>query len=205
MAKCPNCGLENPYYAVYCGGCGQELSEEIKKGPTQEPTAKDARPPGPSPDSSNPVRRATPLVRPSGEKLEVPRASLLPVQPIFGIKESRRVGFNSTPIIGGTCAIVAGFLGMLQGVVLIAGGPYLMDYSSSSVGFNILLGLVCLAFGFLSILGGMDARVRTKYRQSLIRAVLGMVSYGFLIGAFLGLAAVILIALSQEEFDGIGD
>jgi len=130
---------------------------------------------------------------------------LTPVPSLFGTKESRRRGFNPNPMIGGACAIAAGFMGMIQGIVLIAGGPSLIDFSASSTGFQILLGLVGLAFGFLSIIGGIDARLCTKYRQSLTRAILGMVAFGFGIGALLGLVAVILIALSRDEFDGFGE
>jgi uncharacterized BrkB/YihY/UPF0761 family membrane protein len=101
--------------------------------------------------------------------------------------------------------MAAGFLGIMQGIVLIAGGSSLIDYSTTSSGLQILLGLVAIAFGFLSIIGGLDARLRTKYKQSLTRAILGMVAFGFVIGALLGFVAVILIALSQDEFDGLGD
>lgn len=205
MAQCPQCGSTNPSYAVYCGRCGQELPEEFRKRAAQEPTANDARLPGPPLDFSGPVRRASPPVRSSGERLDVPRAVLTPVPSFFGTKESRRRGFNPNPMIGGTCAIAAGFLAMIQGIVMIAGGPALIDFSTTSSGLQILLGLVGIAFGFLSILGGLDARLRTKYRQSLTRAILGMVAFGFGIGALLGLVAVILIALSQDEFDGLGD
>ena len=46
----------------------------------------------------------------------------------------------------------------------------------------------------------MNAR-RQKYYTSLVGSVLGMVGFGFVIGGFLGLVGVILIALSHDEFD----
>ena len=205
MAECPQCGATNPSYAVYCGSCGQELTEEFRKRAAQEPTANDARLPGPVQDFSTPVRRVPRPVRSSSERLDVPRAVLTPVPPIFGTRESRRLGPNPNPMLGGTCAIAAGFLGIMQGIALIAGGSTLIDYSTTSSGLQILLGLVAIPFGFLSIVGGMDAHLRTKYKRSLTWAILGMVAYGFLIGAFLGLAAVILIAFSRDEFDGFGE
>ena len=79
----------------------------------------------------------------------------------------------------------------------------MIDVSAISSGLSILLGLVGIAFGSLSILGGMDANLHRRYKQSLTRAILGMVAFGFVIGAFLGLVAVILIALSQDEFDEV--
>jgi hypothetical protein len=201
MAECPQCGATNPAYAVYCGKCGQELPEDFRKRAAQEPIANDARPPGPPQDFSGPVRRATPSVRPSGERLDVPRAVLTPVPSLFGTRESHRLELNPNPMIGGNCAIAAGFLGVIQGMVLVSGGPALIDLSTTSSGLQIVLGLIGIAFGFLSILGGLDARLHMKYRQSLTRAILGMVAFGFVIGAALGLVAVILIALSQDEFD----
>jgi hypothetical protein len=104
-------------------------------------------------------------------------------------------------MIGGNCAIAAGFLGMIQGIIAVAGGTLAINYSITISGLQIVLGLVAMAFGFLSILGGIDARLRKNYKQSLTWAILGMVSFGFGIGVFLGLVAVILIARSQEEFE----
>lgn len=205
MAECPQCGATNPSYAVYCGKCGQELPEEFRKRAAQEPTANDARFVAPALDSSNPVRSASRPARSSGERLDVPRAVLTPVPSVFGTRESRRREFNPNPLIGGTCAIAAGFLGMIQGIVAVAGGSAAIGYSITFSGLQILLGFVAVAFGFLSVLGGLDARLRTRYKRSLIRAILGMVAFGFGIGALLGLVAVILIALSQDEFDGLGD
>lgn len=46
----------------------------------------------------------------------------------------------------------------------------------------------------------MNAR-RQKYHTSLVGSVLGMVAFGSVIGGFLGLVAVILIALSHDEFE----
>jgi hypothetical protein len=124
-----------------------------------------------------------------------------PVSSIWGTKEFRRRELNPNPMIGGNCAIVAGFLGILQGIVAIAGGSAAIGFSIVSSGFLVLLGLISIAFGFLCVLGGLDARLRRRYKQSLIRVILGMAVIGFGVGALLALVAVILIALSQDEFD----
>jgi uncharacterized membrane protein YuzA (DUF378 family) len=104
-------------------------------------------------------------------------------------------------MIGGACAIVAGLLGIIQGIDFVAGGSVFIDFSSANSGLQILLGLVEIVFGLLSIIGGLDARLQRMYRRSLIGAILGMVAFGFVIGALLGLVAVILIAFSQDEFE----
>ena len=200
MAACPMCGATNPPYAVYCGKCGQELPADLRKRAAEEPGAGDVRLPGPPLDSSNPARRATPYVRPSGEKLEVPRAMAAPVPLLFGTKERLRE-LDPNSMIGGNCAIAAGFLGIVQGVALVAGGSAAISFSITSAALQVVLGFVGIGFGFLSMLGGLDARLRIRYRLALTRSILGMVAFGFAIGALLGLVAVILIALSQEEFD----
>jgi len=201
MAECPQCGAPNPSYAVYCGRCGYELPEDFRKRAALEPTANDARLPGPPLDFSAPSRRPTSSGRSSGEKLDVPRAASPPVSSIWETKEFRRRELHTTLMIGGACAIVAGLLGIIQGIDFVAGGSVFIDFSSANSGLQILLGLVEIVFGLLSIIGGLDARLQRMYRRSLIGAILGMVAFGFVIGALLGLVAVILIAFSQDEFE----
>jgi len=200
MAECPLCGAVNPPYAIYCGKCGKELPEDIWKRAVQEPPADKLPPPGPQQNSEGLVRRAAPFVRPSGEKLEVPRAVTTPVPPLFENKERLRE-LDPNAWIGGNCAIAAGFLGIIQGLTLVAGGSAAIDFSIAASGLQVLLGLIGIVFGFLSILGGLDARLRIRYKLALTRSILGMVSIGFGIGALLGLVAVILIVHSQDEFD----
>lgn len=104
-----------------------------------------------------------------------------------------------TPRIGGGCAIVAGLLAIVQGILIIA-------FAAASVtlfglGAELfLLGAVEIILGAFSLRAGLDARQLRRYGRTLIGAILGMVGFGFFIGGFLGLVAVILIALSRQEF-----
>jgi len=200
MAQCSFCGAENPSYAVYCGKCGREMIGDSGKIKAQEPQTKEVPQPRYPLDSSNPVRRTPIAAQPYGEKLAVPRGLVVPVPRKAEVEQPEHKRITPDPVIGGICAMGAGFLGMLQGMVLLASGT-MADSITGAFGLDALLGLVAIAFGFLSILGGLDARLRTRYKKSLTRAILGMVAFGFTVGAFLGLVAVILIALSREQFD----
>jgi hypothetical protein len=103
-------------------------------------------------------------------------------------------------MVGGACAIVAGALAVVQGILLFTGDALFFDFTGDVTGVFIL-GAVEVVFGLASINAGMNARQRKKYGTSLVGSVLGMVAFGFLIGGFLGLVAVMLIALSYDEFE----
>lgn len=105
-----------------------------------------------------------------------------------------------TPLVGGACAIVAGVLAVIQGISFFAGEAGFFTVTGDLTWVLLLGGIVEIAFGLASIIAGMNARRRQKYGTSLVGSVLGMVAFGFFIGGFLGLVAVILIALSHDEF-----
>lgn len=105
-----------------------------------------------------------------------------------------------TPLVGGACAIVAGVLAVIQGISFFAGEAVFFTVTGDLTWVLLLGGIVEIAFGLASIIAGMNARRRQKYGTSLVGSVLGMVAFGFFIGGFLGLVAVILIALSHDEF-----
>jgi hypothetical protein len=91
-------------------------------------------------------------------------------------------------------------LAVIQGILFFTGEALFFDVTGNLTGIFILFGAVEVVFGLASINAGMNARQRKKFGASLGGSVLGMVSFGFLIGGFLGLVAVILIALSYDEF-----
>ncbi len=98
---------------------------------------------------------------------------------------------------GGILAILAGVLALGQGIL----------YASVSAAVYVPTGAVCLCggidilFGLASLAGGIMALKRTSFTLALLGAILGMLGFGFLIGALFGLIAVILIAVSRNDFD----
>ena len=120
--------------------------------------------------------------------------------PSAELKELRTRLTTPTPLVGGACSIAAGVLAVVQGILFIVGDAVFISMTGDLIGVFILLGVFEVVFGSASINAGMNARRGVKYRTSLIGSVLGMVAFGFGIGGFLGLVAVMLIALSHDEF-----
>lgn len=96
--------------------------------------------------------------------------------------------------------MAAGVLAIIQGILFIAQVGVFFSIAKDLAGLMIAIGLAEIFLGIMSFIAGRDARRRKEFGSALTGAVLGMIAFGFVIGAFLGLAAVVLIALSREEF-----
>ena len=96
--------------------------------------------------------------------------------------------------------MAAGALAVVQGLFFIAGDALIISVSGSSTMYLVLLGVLEIVLGIVSVRAGMSTRDRENYRFALIGSVLGMVAFGLGVGGFLGLVAVMLVALSQAEF-----
>lgn len=96
-------------------------------------------------------------------------------------------------------AILAGVLALGQGILWAGVSSAAAAYIPT--GALCLCGGVDMIFGLASIAGGIMALKRTSFGLALLGAILGMLGFGFLIGALLGLIAVILIAVSRNDFD----
>jgi hypothetical protein len=111
---------------------------------------------------------------------------------------------------GGVLSIMGGALEVIGGEILvglaIAGREVLRPGApSSSPGVNpgwealgviamIVVGVPIFALGIVAILGGVSAIRRKRFRLSLAGAICTLPS------VFLGIAAVILVALGKSEF-----
>ncbi len=108
--------------------------------------------------------------------------------------------------------IVAGGLGMIHGILAalpgtsndiltayeeaIPSGRFLDDIILDNAYISVLL----VALGALSIGLSTMAMKRSSFAGALAGAVFGIFSIGFLFGAFFGLLALILLAVSRKEF-----
>ncbi len=170
MSVCPKCGTSNPDNIVYCRKCGSQM-------PFGGSNAnKDVLEQAPALSASEILKD----VRPPREHREA----------------------SPTLKVGAVSAMVAGVLAIVQGIISIAGIAAIssiVDFGDLAV-YGVLLGLGELVLGFLSFQGGVFALNAKNYSRALIGSVLGMVALGFVVGALLGLVAVILIALCRDEF-----
>jgi hypothetical protein len=97
-------------------------------------------------------------------------------------------------------AILAGVLALGQGVLYVSVDAAVSAYIPTGTGMLCLCGGLDIVFGLASLAGGIMALKRTSFGLALLGAILGMLGFGFLIGALLGLIAVILIAVSRQDF-----
>lgn len=79
---------------------------------------------------------------------------------------------------------------------IIPAGRFLNDVLQDHVYISVLM----FVFGALSIALSMTALKRSNYAGAIAGAVFGILSIGFLFGAFFGLMALILLAISKREF-----
>lgn len=217
MAKCPKCGNENPGYVFYCGRCGSEIPEDLRKA-TLEKEKEDsqtASPPTTSSDSSAPSVRRSPgparitYCRNCGadydsDMNECPACGKSLEEQLAHLTYSMDGSHSSTGatgglFAGGILALVAGVLALGQGLIYAAGGSA-FSYAPGS-GLLCLCGAIDILFGLGSMAGGYFAIKREKFTLALLGAVVGMLGMGFLIGFVLGLIALVLIATSKGEFN----
>lgn len=203
MVDCPKCGSSNPAYSAFCGRCGAEIPWSLREADAA--SAKDTTPlPGPPLDAGAASQGTTGATgwTPGGQGVQPP--SRISAASIFRDQRDIRIRFPSATLsIGGMCAIVAGLLAIVQGAIaIISGGTMLIIFPITGgwIALAVIFGIVEIVLGVYSLQGGVCARELRRYPRALIGAILGMVAFGFVIGGFLGLVAVILIALCRDEF-----
>lgn len=108
--------------------------------------------------------------------------------------------------------ILAGGLGIIHAVLaalpgssndilshyesVIPAGKFLDNILKDYVFVSVLM----FVFGALSIALSLTALRRSNYAGAVAGAIFGIFSIGFLFGAFFGLAALVLLAISKSEF-----
>lgn len=95
------------------------------------------------------------------------------------------------PIVGGILGIIAGAINFSVGIILIADGATVESVDWSEMG----LGQALVILGILAITGSSVAIARRNFTLAIIGGVCALPSL------LLGIPALILIALSHEEFD----
>ncbi len=202
---CPKCGAKNPSYGVFCGSCGSDLPK------VERPPA----PPVPTmPPVTHPSRIEGQVLAPSACPHCGSRVSVYD----FECPSCRRVlmGDDTESLAGGYdgpsesaltgTLLAAGVLLFLTGILAIAqGGLYLMASSIATqvdmpVGGVTCCGILSGIFGVAAVFGGYQCVTRGSWMFAMLGALLAMLSIAFLVGFVLGLIALILVAISKNEF-----
>jgi hypothetical protein len=111
------------------------------------------------------------------------------------------------PSAGGALVLIAGILGLIQGIYLFIALLFL-DYYSVGFYFDfgwgsavvLVCGILALVFSIIAIVGGIFALQRRGWAIAVTGGILGMLAVGFGIGFILGLIGLILVAISRAEF-----
>jgi zinc-ribbon domain len=128
--------------------------------------------------------------------------------PIYGPPIRKR---SSMPVIAGVLTIIAGLLAIGLGVLYLTMGVSDLENSGVTLPPEVSLedvqdllsvcGALAVLFGVIAIIGGVFAIQRKHFALAIIGGLFGMAGIGFFLGALLALIALILVAVSKEEFD----
>lgn len=216
MVKCPACGAKNPNYIIYCGKCGQEIPDSLRKAAEAEPELEPAEtaavptgqpsaaPPAVAPEATKKCNWCGTYNKTSANFCSYCGRDPYRVTPYEAgtswevPEESPK---TSAPLIGGILAILAGVLALGQGIIYSMASD--IAYTAGYVGGGYLCacGGLDILFGLASVVGGIFAIQRKHFSLALIGGILGMLGLGLVVGFVVGLIAVILIAVSRVEFE----
>lgn len=118
---------------------------------------------------------------------------------------------SSLPVIAGIMIIIAGLLAIGMGLLYLTMNANDLEGSGVTLPPDVSLedlqnvlsvcGTLALLFGVIAIIGGLFTIQRKHFALGIIGALFGMAGVGFLLGALLALIALILVAVSKQEFD----
>ncbi len=108
---------------------------------------------------------------------------------------------TAMPTVAGILSIISGAFKLIGFLVLIAVGFFVAVSPDRYTRMNpvwilTIVGIILIVLGVLSIVGGVYTLQRKKFGLSLAGAIAALLPLNLL-----GLAAVILLALSRREFE----
>jgi len=110
---------------------------------------------------------------------------------------------SALPVAGGALLIVAGLLGIAQWGWVIAAGASVMGFDPTGgalAGIILVCGAIGIIFSLIALLGGVFAIQRKMWGLGIAGGIMGLLSFGFVIGSVLALVGLILVAVSHKEF-----
>jgi hypothetical protein len=108
---------------------------------------------------------------------------------------------TAKPEIAGILLVGSGLMDMAAGILLFTTNGNLPNVPVDFTGMLMTCGFLAFLFGIIAILGSWLSVTRRSSAMSMTAAALGMIGIGpFYAGAILGFVALIILALSREEF-----
>lgn len=110
------------------------------------------------------------------------------------------------PLVGGILLIIVAIEAFVYGGILATGASMLGSMSDipGMGGLSTILlvcGIIFIVLGILVVLGGISAITRKSWPLALIGSIIGIFTIGFYFtGSLLSIIALILIAISKDEF-----
>jgi len=114
--------------------------------------------------------------------------------------------------IAGVLVLTAGMLGIIQGLFALSpgfAGGFIDAYESIVPGADVtgdalseylILQVMAFIFGCLAMFGSVFALTQSRFDMSVVGAVAGIFAIGLILGAFLSLIALLLLATSRKQF-----
>jgi len=205
--KCTNCGTINVGELIRCRMCNHPLhfsEAEVRKCPQCNSTATpvgeetciscgwDFATTHPEPPEETPGVKPAECEYPEEAELHTVRSFSVELAVVF-------------MLLAGGLGIMHALLAALPDTSpeilsnygsIIPAGSILNDVLRDHVYISVFM----FVFGALSIGLSMTALRRSSYAGAVAGAVFGILSIGFLFGAFFGLAALVLLLISKREF-----
>ena len=169
--KCPYCGHENLGQALFCGYC----AKQIREIPEQTETAEE-----------NPPETTIQM-------------------------ESKKISGSVLPVVGGILLLITGIFGFFLAVLFIQESDLLSQFLHNFADSLFIPGLYLdpamialgVIFSTIVMFGGYFAVQRRRFTLSILAAALSLfvgLFTPFIMGSFLGLISLILIAANHAEF-----
>lgn len=181
---CPHCGASNPEYATFCLNCAKDFPSAAERPAEGRPCAWCGATVGTA------DRVCTRCGHdPSGFEPRGP-----PRGPEPQVNTYR-------PQLAGVLLFGSGVLDIMSGVRLLTAAVPYTDLPIDVTGLLQTCGALALLFGIIGLFGAVISITRTSFVLAMLAAALSMVGVGpFYLGSVLGLAGMIVIVMSREEF-----
>lgn len=205
--KCPKCGSMNGPGYSRCRLCGEPAPHEHTGAPGSRVCARCGQPLDAEAEICNACTRPVKDVILSN----LPDVAS-PTECVHWSEKPSAAGRSARVVMAGILILMAGVLGIGQAAVALS--PSLSETLVSAIDsvlpwsgtmgswvedYFVLQAWTFIA-GLLAIFGGVFALTETRYEFAVMGGVFGVLAIGFLMGAFLGLIGLLLLAVSRKDF-----